>query len=294
MGNDLLFGEDMRKRTKKLNRALRLLFALLVLCGVLIWGNVSLQTERFTCTSARLPEGFDGFTAVVLSDLHGRAFGKENEALLTAVAAQSPDAILFVGDLVDERTENAPEYCMSLASALSAIAPTYYVTGNHEWACGTETVGKIKQSLTDGGVTVLSNEYVSIERGGDTIVLAGIDDPNGYADQKTPDQLTVEIYAACGDPYWVLLAHRNDRFEAEYSLLGADLTVSGHGHGGCIRLPFFGGLLGTQHNLLPSHTAGFYEDNGARQFVSRGLGNIGMTFRVFNRPQMAVIAFERG
>ena len=284
----------MKKRTKKLNRVLRLLLALSVLIGTLIRGNASLQTEQFTCTSARLPEGFGGFTAVVLSDLHGRVFGEGNEALLAAVARQSPDAIFFVGDLTDERTENAPEYCVSLASALSAVAPTYYVTGNHEWACGMEAVEKIKQSLTDGGVTVLSNEFVCIERNGDTVVLAGVDDPNGYADQKSPEALATEVYAACGDPYWVLLAHRNDRFEAQYSLLGADLTVSGHGHGGCIRLPLTDGLLGTQHDLFPSHTAGFYENNGARQFVSRGLGNIGMTFRVFNRPQVAVITFERG
>lgn len=284
----------MKKRTKKLNRVLWLLLALSVLVGTLIRGNASLQTEQFTCTSARLPEGFGGFTAVVLSDLHGRVFGEGNEALLAAVARQSPDAIFFVGDLTDERTENAPEYCVSLASALSAVAPTYYVTGNHEWACGMEAVEKIKQSLTDGGVTVLSNEFVCIERNGDTVVLAGVDDPNGYADQKSPEALATEVYAACGDPYWVLLAHRNDRFEAQYSLLGADLTVSGHGHGGCIRLPLTDGLLGTQHDLFPSHTAGFYENNGARQFVSRGLGNIGMTFRVFNRPQVAVITFERG
>lgn len=284
----------MKKRTKKLNRVLWLLLALSVLIGTLIRGNASLQTEQFTCTSARLPEGFGGFTAVVLSDLHGRVFGEGNEALLAAVARQSPDAIFFVGDLTDERTENAPEYCVSLASALSAVAPTYYVTGNHEWACGMEAVEKIKQSLTDGGVTVLSNEFVCIERNGDTVVLAGVDDPNGYADQKSPEALATEVYAACGDPYWVLLAHRNDRFEAQYSLLGADLTVSGHGHGGCIRLPLTDGLLGTQHDLFPSHTAGFYENNGARQFVSRGLGNIGMTFRIFNRPQVAVITFERG
>lgn len=284
----------MKKRTKKLNRVLWLLLALSVLIGTLIRGNASLQTEQFTCTSARLPKGFGGFTAVVLSDLHGRVFGEGNEALLAAVARQSPDAIFFVGDLTDERTENAPEYCVSLASALSAVAPTYYVTGNHEWACGMEAVEKIKQSLTDGGVTVLSNEFVCIERNGDTVVLAGVDDPNGYADQKSPEALATEVYAACGDPYWVLLAHRNDRFEAQYSLLGADLTVSGHGHGGCIRLPLTDGLLGTQHDLFPSHTAGFYENNGARQFVSRGLGNIGMTFRVFNRPQVAVITFERG
>ena len=284
----------MAKRTKKPHRARRLVLVLAaLLLGALIRGNVSLQTETFTCRSAHLPEGFDGFTAAVLSDLHGKMFGKDNERLLAAVAEQSPDAIFLTGDLVDEHTQNAQEYSASLASALSAIAPTYYVTGNHEWASG--IVSELKKTLRAAGVMVLSNEFVPIERGGDTVVLAGIDDPNGYADQKTPETLASEVYAAYGEVYWVLLAHRNDRFETQYSLLGADLTVSGHGHGGIWRLPFFGGLFGTQHNLFPTHTAGFYEDNGAALFVSRGLGNSPRFVpRIFNRPQVAVITWERG
>ena len=285
----------MAKRHKKQKR--RLLVAVLLLAailGALWWGNTSIETEEFTFASAELPSGFEGLRAVVLTDLHGATFGESNETLLAAVKAQSPDVIFLVGDLVDEGTQDAPDYAAHLGAALVAVASTYYVTGNHEWARGTEETERIKTALIGSGVTVLSNEFVPVERGGDAIVIAGIDDPNGYADQKTPEALAAEIYAAYGDPFWVLLAHRNDRFASQYSLLGADLTISGHGHGGCIRLPLTDGLLGTQHNLLPSHTAGFYEDNGAVLFVSRGLGNVGHTFRVFNRPQVAVIKLERG
>lgn len=285
----------MAKRQRKLKRKLLTVVLLLAtLLGALWWGNTSIETEQFTFTSAALPEGFDGFRAAVLTDLHGAAFGKNNEKLLSAVAEQAPDAIFLVGDLVDENTEDAALYAASLGAALNAIAPTYFVTGNHEWARGTDETERIKTALTDSGVTVLSNEFCELSRGGDAIVIAGVDDPNGYADQKTPEALAAEIYAAYGDPFWVLLAHRNDRFAGQYSLLGADLTISGHGHGGCIRLPLTDGLLGTQHDLLPSHTAGFYEDSGTKQFVSRGLGNVGHTFRIFNRPQVAVITLERG
>lgn len=284
---------NQRKKHHK-RRLPALLFVLLAVCACVYRGNVSLQTEEFICPSSQLPEGFDGFRAAVLTDLHGTLFGEENEKLIAAVNVQAPDVIFLVGDLIDEKTEDAEGYAAAIASAFSNIAPTYYVTGNHEWACGTDRTERLKTVLTDSGVTVLSNSCAELSRGGDRIILAGIDDPNGYADQKTPDQLALEVYAQYGDPYWVLLAHRNDRFAAQYSLLGADLTVSGHGHGGCIRLPFTDGLLGTQHDLFPSHTAGFYQDNGAKQFVSRGLGNVGLTFRVFNRPQLAVITFERG
>lgn len=284
---------NQRKKHHK-RRLPALLFVLLAACACVYWGNVSMQTEEFICASAALPEGFDGFRAAVLTDLHGASFGKNNEKLIAAVNAQAPDVIFLVGDLIDENTQDAADYAASLGAALAGFAPTYYVTGNHEWACGTDKTEMLKGVLADSGVTVLSNSCAELSRGGDRIVLAGIDDPNGYADQKTPEQLALEVYAQYGDPFWMLLAHRNDRFETQYSLLGADLTVSGHGHGGCIRLPFTDGLLGTQHDLFPSHTAGFYQDNGAKQFVSRGLGNVGLTFRVFNRPQLAVITFERG
>ena len=140
---------------------------------------------------------------------------------------------------------------------------------------------------------MLSNTFVTLERGGDTAVLAGIDDPNGYADQKTPEELATEIRAACGDPFWLLLAHRNDRFERQYSLLGADLVCSGHAHGGIIRLPFTDGLVSHDLDLFPSYTAGLYAENGSVLFVTRGLGNSGPSFRVFNRPEVAVVTLHR-
>ena len=91
----------------------------------------------------------------------------------------------------------------------------------------------------------------------------------------------------------MLLAHRNNLFEHRYSLLGADLVFSGHAHGGLIRLPFTDGLIGVERNLFPSYTHGFYENNGSTLFVSRGLGNSGRSFRLFNRPQVAVITLQR-
>ena len=132
-----------------------------------------------------------------------------------------------------------------------------------------------------------------LERNGDTIVLAGIDDPNGYTDQKTPEELAAEVYAACGDPFWILLAHRNNRFARQYSLLGADLVCSGHAHGGIVRLPGTDGLFSHDLDLFPSYTAGLYEENGSVLFVTRGLGNSGPSFRVFNRPEIAVLTLRR-
>ena len=199
----------------------------------------------------------------------------------------------MTGDLVDRKTENPTIYAGEVGAALSAIAPTYYVTGNHEWGHGTKVVEEIKRTLRESGVTVLSNEFVPLTRNGDSIVLAGIDDPNGYADQETPYELAQEVYAACGDPFWILLAHRNNRFARQYSLLGADLVCSGHAHGGIVRLPGTDGLFSHDLDLFPSYTAGLYEENGSVLFVTRGLGNSGPSFRVFNRPEIAVLTLRR-
>ncbi|MCI6054851.1 metallophosphoesterase [Dysosmobacter sp.] len=283
----------MAKHTRK--HPLRRLAVLAALAAALVlfarWENTSLEVDRFDPAFSDLPAGFDGCRIVVLSDLHGAEFGEDNADLFETVAEQAPEYIFYLGDLEDKYRGPEPGFAETVAAGLSAIAPTYYVTGNHEWAIG--NVPELKERLEAQGVTVLSNSFVTLERNGDTVVLAGIDDPNGYADQKPPETVAAEVYAACGDPFWMLLAHRNDHFEAQYSLLGADLVLSGHGHGGIIRLPFTDGLLSTDRTLFPSYTAGLYEANGSALFVTRGLGNSGPSFRLFNRPEVAVVTLHR-
>ena len=282
-----------RRRRLRLSRVLLPLLALL-LCGFLFfrWSNTALQVTEFDPVFTDLPAGFDGCRIVVLSDLHSAEFGPQNDTLFSAVERQQPDYIVLTGDLSDRFRGMSNTYAANVAAGLTAIAPTYYVTGNHEWAIG--SVPALKETLTAHGITVLSNEALVLERNGDTLILAGIDDPNGYADQKSPETLAAEVYAAYGDPFWILMAHRNDRFEPQYSLLGADLVVSGHGHGGLIRLPFTDGLISTDHTFFPSYTAGLYEKNGSCLFVSRGLGNSGPSFRLFNRPEIATLILHKG
>ena len=282
----------MAKPRKKRHTGLAFLLFMAAAALFLWWENTSLQTVPFTFTSARLPDGFDGCRIVVLSDLHGAAFGEGNAALFEAVGEAQPDYIFYLGDLEDCYRGSAPGYAASVADGLSAIAPTYYITGNHEWALG--DVPELKKELEAHHVTVLSNQFVTLERNGSSIVLAGIDDPNGYADQKTPEQLTTELFAAYGDPFWLLMAHRNNYFARQYCMLGADLVLSGHGHGGMIRLPFTDGLLSVERTLFPSYTAGFYQENGSSLFVTRGLGNSGRSFRLLNRPEVAVLTLCKG
>ena len=281
---------------KKAHWGRRFLLAILLLAaGTLFFlqrSNTALQTTRFSPVIPDLPDGFAGCRIAVLSDLHSAVFGEENADLFAAVAAESPEYIFLLGDLEDAFHDRIPGYVSTLAEGFSAIAPTYYVTGNHEWGIG--DVRELKKELEAGGVTVLSNETVPLERLGDTLYLAGIDDPSGFADQKTPETVAAELYAEYGDVCWFLLAHRNDHFESQYSLLGADLVLSGHGHGGCIRLPFTDGLISTDRSLFPTYTSGLYEANGSQLFVSRGLGNSNTSFRLFNHPEVAVLTLQKG
>lgn len=281
-----------RRRRSHLPRLLCIIILAVFAALFLRWSNTSLQVEEFTYTSQNLPTGFDGCTIVQLSDLHGAEFGDNNQKLLQAVLDAEPDYIFLTGDLLDRFRETPHSYAIDLCERLQAIAPTYYVTGNHEWAL--PNVRDMKKGIAETGTTVLTNQFVTLERNGDSIVLAGIDDPNGYADQKPPETVAAEVYAAHGDPFWLLMAHRNDRFESQYSLLGADLVLSGHGHGGIIRLPFTDGLLSTNRTFFPSYTAGLYEANGSCLFVTRGLGNSGPSFRLFNRPEVAVLTLHKG
>ena len=287
----------MAKHLRRRHRRPRLFPRLLAIIALgvftahfLRWSNTSLQVEEFTYSSSHLPAGFDGCTIVQLSDLHGAEFGENNRDLLLAILAADPDYIFLTGDLQDRFRETPQSYVFDLCQKLQAIAPTYYVTGNHEWSL--PDVRGLKSGVAATGVTVLTNTFVTLERGGDSILLAGIDDPNGFSDQKTPEKLAEEVRNTWGNNFWMLLAHRNNYFEKHYSLLGADLVLSGHAHGGLFRLPFTDGLIGVERDLFPTYTAGFYEANGTDLFVSRGLGNSGRSFRLFNRPQVVVMTLD--
>ncbi len=289
------------RRRARFPLGLRVLRAVLILAAVAAlgaawfhWQCWGLMTTRAELTLDRLPAGFDGFKIVHLSDLHGHQYGEGNADLLARVAAEEPDIIVMTGDFIDraEQLEMIP----ALADGLVAIAPTYYVTGNHEWATGTNTVRELKPLLKDHGVTVLTNRYEILERNGDQLVLAGVDDPNGFGDQKTPEALAEEIGAEKPGLYTVLLAHRNTEFD-RYAAAGYDLVLSGHGHGGIVRLPFTDGLVGANRKFFPTRMAGLYTEGDSALYVSRGLGNNTTPvhgFRLFNRPEVVSLTLRAG
>lgn len=273
-------------------RGRRFVLALLLLAALALffwWQQNGIRTQTVDVTAPGLPAAFDGLRIVHLSDVHGKEFGTGNETLLEKVASLQPDLIAITGDLIDQ--ESQLEMVPALAEGLAAIAPTYYVTGNHEWAV--KRVGELKQLLSDCGVRVLTNGYEIWEKDGATLAIAGVDDPNGPADQKTGDVLRQEIAA----DYTILLSHRNA--VEKYAGWGYDLVLCGHGHGGIFRIPLLDvGLLGVNREFFPDYDAGLYPfETGGFCFVSRGLGSNTVpfhAFRLFNRPDLPLIILHSG
>ena len=276
----------MRRR----KTAVLLVLTALLAAGFLLWGNCSLQTTETALVSPALPPAFDGLRIVELADLHGRVFGRGSRRLLAAVRRAEPDLICIDGDLFDEHTDLA--MLPPLLRGLCAIAPVYYVTGNHEWRV--PGLRGILAQMRACGVTVLQDDWRVLRRGEDALIVAGTDDPCGPAERKTPAELIADIRAEAGEAaLLLLLAHRNDQLP-QWSALGVQAVLAGHCHGGVVRLPFVGGLFGTDRRLFPAWDAGLYRQGETALYVSRGLGYTNVHFRLFNRPEVAVIVLRRG
>lgn len=283
-----------QKRKKRAPLRGLLVLALILVLGAVFfrWQQEGIVTETYLVSFPDLPAAFDGFRVVQLSDLHGKEFGEDNERLLAAVAALKPDLIAVTGDLIDREEQLA--MVPALARGLAAIAPTYYVTGNHEWAV--HRVNDLKDLLAGCGVTVLAGEETLLEREGEVLAVAGVDDPNGPAASTDGAALKARVEARRGEVFTLLLSHR-DTVET-YEAWGFDLTLCGHGHGGVWRLPLLDkGILSTDRTLFPAYDGGLYElENGKACVISRGLGSNTVpfrAFRLFNRPDLPLIILQR-
>lgn len=243
-----------------------------------------LEISRYEVASQKLPESFDGFKIVQLSDLHGAEFGEDGMELVDKVGSLEPDMIALTGDFVTDEGDLAA--VEKLAARLVKLCPVYFVSGNHEFGSGLAV--KVRNILERVGVKYLSNEYLTINRGDDEILLGGVEDSLAYADMLSPDELAQKMNDAAPDAFKILLGHRN-YWMTEYPELPVDLIFCGHAHGGLIRIPGVGGLIGTDRRLFPDFDAGQFNNGRYTLIVSRGLGNSVPIPRVFNRPEIVCV-----
>ncbi|SIQ53156.1 hypothetical protein SAMN05878494_1694 [Bacillus cereus] len=277
----------MNKKTKRII----LLISILVSFSIFLYSqNNLISITEVNITSNKIPSSFKGFKILQISDLHNKKFGDNQETLIQKVKSINPDIIAITGDLIDSKSYDA-EVSMELIRGLVKEYPIYFVTGNHEKWSG--KYNDLEKELKKHHVTVLRNEHVSIQKGEQKINLLGIDDPEfvtGNRDEGNvvKDEIIKAKIEIQPDTYNVLLSHRPE-FLTEYADEQIDLVLSGHAHGGQVRLPFIGGIVAPNQGILPTYTAGLYEKQNTSMVVSRGLGNSIIPQRILNRPELVVV-----
>lgn len=257
----------------------------------MVWGNTALTVNDVKISSSHIPAVFSGFRIAQVSDLHNAEFGKGNKELLELILESKPDIIVITGDLVDAKHTDI-RVALDFAKEAVNIAPTYYVTGNHE--ASLSQYNELKTGLETNGVVVLEDETTQLKRDKEVIMLTGLSDPNftlkGDIFGEAPAMVSTKLNSLADDEssYMILLSHRPELFES-YAHCNIDLVLSGHAHGGQFRLPFIGGLIAPNQGIFPKYDAGLFTKGNTNMIVSRGLGNSIIPIRFNNRPEVIVI-----
>ena len=257
-------------------------FIVIVLLGALWlwWQTTTLTTRQVEINALSLPEAFDGFRIVHISDLHNQRHGREQSRLIARVRDAEPDIIVITGDM--KNRNEAWNNTMDFIRAAVEIAPIYFVTGNHEEASVYRD--EFLYDLQTAGVNILNNEYVRVERDGQTLPIFGIRD-------RDFRYMRPETWPTFEDEFSILLAHRPHYFRT-YAERGFSLVFTGHAHGGQVRIPLIGGVFAPGQSFFPGLTRGPYHREDSIMIVSRGLGGRLPVPRVFNRPEVVVVTLK--
>ncbi|GEK89442.1 hypothetical protein SAMN04488100_11216 [Alkalibacterium putridalgicola] len=281
-------------KNRPLKKAMLLLILILGTAYYLYWGNNAIETTHYEYSNEAIPASFDSYRIVQVSDLHNKDFHGE---LIDQIKDQDPNLILVTGDVIDSNRTDLAKAEEFLRQAVS-LAPVYFVSGNHEVA--SNKYPELEDILGKIGVKNLDDETAVIEADGDVLSLVGLSDPLtlmaeeieevGERDTVLLENLT-ELYSGQDTEFSILLSHRAELMDL-YVETESDLVLSGHAHGGQIRLPFIEGLYAPSQGFFPEYTSGRYEESGTTMIVSRGLGNSLFPLRVFNRPELVVIELK--
>lgn len=258
-----------------------------------------LVTEEYRIASEKIHG--QGKTIVFLTDLHNKEFGEENSRLLEAVRKVKPDAVLFGGDgMIAKRGNSDVRIPLALLTELAKEFPVYCGNGNHEsrmlWKSEIygETYENYRTALENAGIRYLSNKAADLDS---DIRIYGLDLPKSAYRPRSGEIPEGLLKETLGEPdpekFCLLLAHSPLFFE-EYAAWGADLTLSGHFHGGTIRLPIVGGVMTPQYQFFYPRCAGYFELPGkgrekSRMIVGRGLGTHSINIRLNDKPQVVVV-----
>lgn len=256
--------------------------------------------RRYEVDSVKIPCADNDIRILFLSDLHNWSYGENNRKLLSAVRGECPDLILIGGDMLVAKPGESFDTALDFVKQLTGVAPVIYADGNHEQRMKekTEDYGdmfpRYQKALLECGVRFLENESELVNLRGADLRICGLELPGKtYSRLKKADITGKEIAELTGlDPtaddskeYVILLAHNPAYMEA-YLSWGADLILSGHLHGGLIRVPGIGGIVTPQGFFFPKYSGEMTKEGEQYVIVSRGLGTHTLNIRLFNTPEL--------
>ncbi|MCM1133066.1 MAG: metallophosphoesterase [Ruminococcus flavefaciens] len=265
---------------KKFSRKKLLISAVIALILLIFcyWQNNMLTISEYTYSSPKIAEELDGFRIVQISDLHNKNFGNR---LIDKITELNPDIIVITGDIVDSNHTNI-ETALKFARKSAETAPSYYVTGNHEYWLEISERAELTDGLESAGVKILNDETVTVEKDGASFSLTGLDDNTLMSDFRN-------ILPSNKNTLNILLAHE-PQYIASYSSSGSvDLVFTGHAHGGQFILPFIGGVVAPDQGFFPKYTDGIHKSADTSMVISRGLGNSVIPVRLFNFPDIVCL-----
>ena len=259
-----------------------------------------LKTVRYTVTFDNLPDAWNGRRILLFADLHGASYGKDNQKLFDRIKNEDPDIVLVPGDLVTcyEKNIRKKKSAAQFIRRISENFPTYFSPGNHERKL-LETYGSLGityselKKLMGEKIRILENQSTDV----DGIRITGLDLPLTYyerfhAPELTTDAITERIGTKT-DAFTVLLAHHPD-YAPSYAAWGAELTLSGHNHGGIVRLPFLGGVISPRLKLFPKYDHGLFFEKDRCEVVTSGAGSHSVPIRLGNLPEIVIITLKKG
>lgn len=265
--------------------------------------NKKLTVEYYNVTSQKIPECFDGYRIVFLTDLHCAQFGFDNEELIDKIDECKPDVILVGGDMVISHETMDEEIPLSLMKKLAQKYQVYYADGNHELKLArNEEVFGVRykdyvHSLKEYGIHHMSNETIVIQGETGFISLTAFDLEKKYYQRFHVPQMPIShmesvVGKSPGNIFHILLAH-NPNYLKTYARWGSDLVLAGHFHGGMVRIPGLGGVISPQFQIFPKYDAGEFHEGNTTMVLSRGLGNHSIKLRLFNEPEISCIELNK-
>ena len=286
---NLFPAEEVGTRRKKPNIVLLILLILAIALVMTVVVNVFIN-RNFTVSfyQIRSEKVSDNIRIIELSDLHNKQYGKNNSKLVGKIKALNPDLIVYAGDMMNYKNDDY-SVLWNLTEQLSEIAPIYACHGNNELDQYLFRDKQFVKELEARGVNYLSNEAVDVKVKNTVLQLIAVSDNLKQYDIETNNSKKFVESLKPTDNCRICLTHYPELFKEKLLDKGIDVALTGHAHGGLVRIPFVGGLYSTGEGFLPTFTSGVYEmEDGALVVVSRGLGSSSFFPRINNQPELVV------